>query len=129
MPSVRNDIDNDMSGRLARLEYAFQSKGGQAMLKVAMLIIGVLLTALLSTISYQLKGIGKEGSTNTLTNAKQDLALVQTESDMRYMRRRLDALETVKNASLITLQNISERVAVNTNKLDAIVVRRSRPAK
>lgn len=127
MPSVRSD--NDVSSRLERLEQRFQSDAGKAGYKIAMLVIGLLLSVLLTIATSNLSSIKAATIKNADAASAQDKVNTTQSGDIKYLGRRLDALETTTSQQIATLQKISERVAVNTDKIDALNVRATRPAK
>ena len=118
-----------MSGRLERLEHKLQSDAGKAGYKIAMLVIGVLLSAMLAIVTATLSAIKAATVENAhAASAADRINTVQT-GDIKYLGRRMDALEDTTRQQIATLQKISERVAVNTDKIDAIKVRTTRPEK
>lgn len=130
MPSVRSDNeDSDVSSRLERLEQRMQSDAGKAGYKIAMMVIGVLLTALLTVSTVNIAGIKQATVKNAEAASAQDKINTTQTGDIKYMSRRIDALEVTTSTQITTLQKISERVAVNTDKIDAINVSRTRPGK
>lgn len=121
--------DNDVSSRLERLEQRFQSDAGKAGYKIAMLVIGLLLSVLLTIATSNLSSIKAATIKNADAASAQDKVNTTQSGDIKYLGRRLDALETTTSQQIATLQKISERVAVNTDKIDALNVRATRPAK
>lgn len=105
-------------GDAMNTDYAIKSEFGSAAYKIAMMVIGALLTALLTIITIQHDGIKTDSTANSQANIRQDRAQAKNTGDIGYLGRRVEALERVANAQINTLQVISEKLSVNTDKIE-----------
>jgi hypothetical protein len=109
-----------------RIESAFESEGGKVMWKIALLVFGMFVSAMLALVQHDLGQFTQAADNNTRMNVAQDL-------DIALLKQEAAQRQRVSDSTVATLQALTQQVtqlsdSVQTLKeVNAERVRHSRP--